>query len=58
MSLRDQPYTGPERRQNRLRLMACPRCGHEPPEVLARTSYLIVLRCVICSRLWSVQKRQ
>lgn len=41
-----------ERRQNRLTLSLCPKCGRDSAAVATRTEYVIYIRCHDCAHIW------
>jgi len=45
-----------ERRRERMQLPPCPDCGCPLVRVLARTEYVLYVRCPACLTMWSVPK--
>ena len=45
-----------DRRKNRLTIPQCPECAREHPAVVARTDFVLYLRCTSCQGIWSVWK--
>ena len=45
-----------DRRKNHLTIPECPECAREHPAVVARTDFVLYLRCTSCHGIWSVWK--
>jgi hypothetical protein len=56
MKYNDVPYTGPERRINRITIPPCERCGSREPVVIARLADALSMRCSVCAHVWTVAK--
>jgi hypothetical protein len=51
-----RPPPPADRRQRRVEIERCTKCGDADPQVLLRTPYLLYVRCQQCAALWTVWK--
>ena len=51
----DKPYTGPERRVNRIAIQQCTNCGSANTSVKDRTDRWLYVRCADCAYVWSIR---